>query len=240
MTDPAGGPALVGQSKLGRELRELVESGELAAVLVQLPARAMVRSPGSTEETVCLIRRGVVKQSRAAAGGRHCVVALHGPGDVYGDVRMEPGLWQDALVAVQPLQLWRIRAGDFCAAVHNGGLQAAYLDLLARRLAEQQQVISDLVTLDSRHRLAAALARTAARLGVAGPGGVCLDVRLTHEELGAIVGTTRSRISRFLREFRECGLVHGRGGALVVPDLGRLTEFATADPALADQQLIAS
>ncbi|ADB33188.1 transcriptional regulator, Crp/Fnr family [Kribbella flavida DSM 17836] len=240
MTGRAGVPAQPGQLELGRELRELIETGELAAVLDRLPARAMVRSPGSIEETVCLIRRGVVKQSRAAAGGRHCVIALHGPGDVYGDVRLEPGLWQDALVAVQPVQLWRIRAGDFQAALRDGALQAAYFDTLAGRLVEQQQVISDLVTLDSRHRLAATLARTAARLGAAGPGGVCLDVRLTHEELGAIVGTTRSRISRFLREFRECGLVHRRDGALVFPDLGRLTEFATTDPALEARRLIAS
>ncbi|TCC06322.1 Crp/Fnr family transcriptional regulator [Kribbella soli] len=240
MAGPAGAPAQLGHPELGRGLRELIESGVLPARLDRLPARATVRSPGSTEDAVCLIRGGVVKQSRAAAGGRNCVVALHGPGDVYGDVRLEPGLWQDTLVAVQPVQLWRLRAGDFRTAVVRSGLQAAYLETLARRLAEQQQMISDLVTLDSRHRLAATLARTAARLGVAGPGGICLDFRLTHEELGAIVGTTRSRISRFLREFRESGLVHRRSGVLVVPDLSRLTAFATTDPALEERRLIAS
>lgn len=34
-----------------------------------------------------------------------------------------------------------------------------------------------------------------------------IEQRITHEELAAMIGTTRPRISTFMRRFRELGLI---------------------------------
>ena len=39
------------------------------------------------------------------------------------------------------------------------------------------------------------------------PLSICIELRIIHEELAAMVGTTRTRISAFMRRVRELGLI---------------------------------
>jgi CRP-like cAMP-binding protein len=60
---------------------------------------------------------------------------------------------------------------------------------------------------DSEHRLAETLLTLARKLGKANPGCTRIPQKITHEELSQMVGTTRPRITEFLRKFRGLGLV---------------------------------
>ncbi len=81
-----------------------------------------------------------------------------------------------------------------------------FVQFLAGRLAGQQEIINSLLTANSEWRLASALLRLGQRLGSKGPGNCCIEQRISHEELGAMVGTTRSRIGFLLKRFQKLGL----------------------------------
>ncbi len=88
---------------------------------------------------------------------------------------------------------------------------------LVRRVAEQQETIATLVTVDSEHRLAATLLHLARKLGVPDPHRLRIEQQITHQELSEMVGTTRPRVTGFLRKFRELGLiVVSKEGFLIV------------------------
>jgi CRP-like cAMP-binding protein len=78
---------------------------------------------------------------------------------------------------------------------------------MAVRVADQQQVIANLVTVDSEQRLGKTLLHLALQLGKKDPQSVLIELRISHEELATMVGTTRPRISMFMQRFRNLGLI---------------------------------
>ena len=76
-----------------------------------------------------------------------------------------------------------------------------------RWIAEQQQVIAHLVTVDSEQCLGKTLLQLARTLGKAGSDSLRIEHKITHEELSEMVGTTRSRVSVFMQRFRNLGLI---------------------------------
>ena len=86
-------------------------------------------------------------------------------------------------------------------------LVLGFVQYLAVRLADQQQVIANLATVDSEQRLGKTLLRLAHAHGKKEPHNIRIELRITHEELSEMAGTTRPRISVFMQRFRNWGLI---------------------------------
>ncbi len=78
---------------------------------------------------------------------------------------------------------------------------------MAVRVADQQEVIANLVTVDSEQRLGKTLLQLARKLGKKDPRSIRIELRITHEELSSMIGTTRPRVSVFMQRFRNLGLI---------------------------------
>src|SRR5207244_4550545 len=92
------------------------------------------------------------------------------------------------------------------ACLCNDSLLEGFARYLAARIADQTQVISNLVMVDCEHRLGTILLQLAHRLGNRDPRSVRIEKRISHEELSAMVGTTRPRITAFMQRSRHLGL----------------------------------
>ena len=75
------------------------------------------------------------------------------------------------------------------------------------RIADQQQVIANLVTVDSEQRLGKTLVAVGSHNGQEDPRSIRIELKISHEELSEMVGTTRPRISLFMQRFRNLGLI---------------------------------
>jgi CRP-like cAMP-binding protein len=64
-----------------------------------------------------------------------------------------------------------------------------------------------LVTVDSEQRLGKTLLQIAKKFGKKDPRSIRIEVKISHEELAAMVGTTRPRISVFMQRFRNLELI---------------------------------
>jgi CRP-like cAMP-binding protein len=60
---------------------------------------------------------------------------------------------------------------------------------------------------NSEQRLGETLLALARKLGQPDPRSTRIEHKITHEELSAMVGTTRPRITRFMLLFRALGLI---------------------------------
>jgi CRP-like cAMP-binding protein len=66
------------------------------------------------------------------------------------------------------------------------------------------------------------LART---LGKKDPRSIRIELRITHEELSEMVGTTRPRISMFMQRFHNLGLIETNRDRFLVIKESKLTAY---------------
>ncbi|RMF44555.1 MAG: helix-turn-helix domain-containing protein, partial [Planctomycetota bacterium] len=62
--------------------------------------------------------------------------------------------------------------------------------------------------------------------GVATDEGVRLNLKLSHQDIANIIGTTRETVTILLGKMKSEGLVDGRRQRVVLPNLQKLAESA--------------
>ena len=163
---------------------------------------------GDTADSVYFIQSGQIKLLMLSPEGKECLLAIHTPGDTFGELclaRSSPR--QETATAMENTTLKRISCAQFLLHITNHVLLEDFVRYLANRVGDQQKVIADLITVDSEHRLGETLLLLAHKLGQPDPRSTRIEQKITHEELSAMVGTTRPRITRFMCRFRALGLV---------------------------------
>ena len=83
----------------------------------------------------------------------------------------------------------------------------------------------NLVTVDSKQRRGKTLLQLARTLGKKDPRSIRIELKITHEELSEMVGTTRPRISMFMQRFRNLGLIETIENHFLVIKEKKLTDY---------------
>lgn len=218
-----------GRAPLAPSLREVFDRASLAAARVRVDAQAPIYANGDEDESMYLIESGQVKLSMSSAAGKDCLLAIYTAGDLFGEsCFVAPPKRFETATAMQATVVRRASRRDFLAEVERSKATEALLAHLAKRIAERQTAVFDLVTMPSERRLAKVLLGVAEKLGTADGPFLRLDQKISHEELSQIVGTTRPRITAFMQRFRERGLIQTLGRAVKV-HREKTREFADAD-----------
>ena len=167
-----------------------------------------VYTVGDERETVYFIEKGQIKLVMVSEEGRECMLAIHGAGDVFGELCLSGlGGRLETATAMEDSFLKEIPCGKFLDRLTKDSLLEGFIKYLTVRVADQQQVIANLVTVDSEQRLGKTLLQIARKLGKKDPRSIRIEVKISHEELAAMVGTTRPRISVFMQRFRNLDLI---------------------------------
>jgi len=171
--------------------------------------------PGST---LYLVESGRVKISASSPAGKEVILALHGPGDFFGELALldgEPGS-ADA-VAQEPCELLLLQRADFVRFLERRpkvgiGLLAA----VSRRLRHTNQLVEGAALLDVPGRLARALVDLAESEGEQQAEGWVIHSPLTQSELAALVGATRESVNKWLGFYERQGLIRRMPGRIIV------------------------
>ena len=185
-----------------------------------------VYTVGDERETVYFIEKGQIKLVMVSSEGKECMLAIHGAGDVFGELCLSGlGGRLETATAMEDTSLKEIPCGKFLDRLAKDSLLEGFIKYLAVRVADQQQVIANLVTVDSEQRLGKTLLQIAKKLGKKDPRSMRIEVKISHEELGAMVGTTRPRISVFMQRFRMLGLIEYNTEHHLIVKEQRLTAY---------------
>jgi CRP/FNR family cyclic AMP-dependent transcriptional regulator len=121
---------------------------------------------GDQDEMVYFIESGQIKLLVLSPGGRECLLAIHAAGDIFGELCLSGlGARLETATAMEETILKRIPCSKFFARLSRDALFEGFVQYLAVRIADQQQVIANLVTVDSEQRLGKTLLRLACKLG---------------------------------------------------------------------------
>jgi CRP/FNR family cyclic AMP-dependent transcriptional regulator len=191
-----------------RQLRDSLQRETLNTRAVKVARHASVYNSGDQDEMIYFVESGQIKLLMLSSEGKECLLAIHGGGDIFGELCLSGlGSRQETATAMKATTLKLIPSAQFFDRLKRDSLFEGFVRYLAVRIADQQQVIANLVTVDSEQRLGQTLLQLARTMGKKDPRSIRIELKITHEELSEMVGTTRPRISLFMQRFHHLGLI---------------------------------
>jgi CRP-like cAMP-binding protein len=191
-----------------QQLRDSLHRETQNSRAVRIARHANVYTCGDKDEHVYFIQSGQIKLLILSSQGKECILAIHTAGDIFGELCLSGlGARVETATAMKQTMLKQIPSPKFFARLSRDALIEGFVRYLAVRIADQQQVIANLVTVDSEQRLGQTLLQLARTLGKKDPRSIRIELKISHEELSDMVGTTRPRISVFMQRFHNLGLI---------------------------------
>ena len=209
-----------------RQLRDSLQRETVNSRAIKIARHANVYNSGDQDEMVYFIESGQIKLLMLSSEGKECLLAIHSGGDIFGELCLTGlGARSETATAMKATTLKQIPCGRFFDRLKRDSLFEGFVRYLAVRIADQQQVIANLVTVDSEQRLGQTLLQLARTMGKKDPRSIRIELKITHEELSEMVGTTRPRISLFMQRFHNLGLIETNEDRFFVIKEKKLTEY---------------
>ena len=184
------------------ELRELLKER-------RAPKGSYILYASDPGPSVLFILEGKVKITLNSNDGKEVVLANLEKGDFFGEISLLTGEDRSAnVVATSDCALLILSSEDFKKhLVRNSGLAMELLKELALRLRTASSKIGDLALYDVPERVYRTLKVLARPVG----GKRIVEDRPTHQELSAMIGTSREMVSRAFKSLEEDGLIRSDG-----------------------------
>jgi len=209
-----------------RQLRDSLQQETAHSRAVRIARHANVYNSGDQDEMVYFIETGQIKLLMLSSEGKECLLAIYSDGDIFGELCLSGlGARLETATAMKATVLKQIPCSQFFARLTRDSLSEGFVRYLSVRIADQQQVIANLVTVDSEQRLGQTLLQLARTMGKKDPRSIRIELKITHEELSEMVGTTRPRISLFMQRFHNLGLIETNQDKFFIIKEKKLTDY---------------
>jgi CRP-like cAMP-binding protein len=179
--------------------------------------RQAIYTQGDAADSMFYILNGNVKLVVASPRGKQAVIAILGPGDVFGEgCLVNRSLRTSTATAIRLSTVSCVKKGSLLRLIHQQPAFAKlFISYLLSRLGRVEEDFVDRLFSFSEKRLVRILLLLTNFGAVSGDGTEC--PKINQEQLAQMVGTTRSRVSHFMNKFRKLGFVDYNGsGALTV------------------------
>jgi CRP-like cAMP-binding protein len=216
MSDPAATPFAALPPRSRAALQSIARPTQLAAGATAL-------AEGARAEAFYAVLAGQVKMSRLTPSGRNLILALFGPGDLFGVTAAlsgEPcGAAWEAVVDSSCLEVRR--ADLYGLLARQPDLMPELLPFLTRQLMECRNCLVETSCSRVESRFASLFLGLAGKLGRAGESGWFIPLPLSRQELADLTGTTLETAIRVMSRWgkervistsRDGFLLHDRAG----------------------------
>jgi CRP-like cAMP-binding protein len=184
--------------------------------IVPFEKKETIFTQGDAADAVFYVQSGKVKLTVVSNNGKEATIGILGEKNFFGEgcLAGQP-LRMAAATAMTKCELLRIEKKAMTQALHRehalSDLFVAYL--LTRNIRYEEDLVDQLFN-SSEKRLARILLLLA-HFGKEGTPQTVIPA-ISQETLAEMVGTTRSRVSHFMNNFRKLGFVdYGEGGMQV-------------------------
>lgn len=213
------------------EKQELLAIAEVARTRT-LRAREELFHKGDAGSQVYIVAKGKLKVISTSRGGDDLMFCVLDEGEVIGEVGLLADRERTAtVVAMTPCELIAIDRRDFQSVLRSRPEVAfELLTVLARRLARVSEFVEDTHFLNLPVRLAKKLRDFSRTHGKKKKEGtvdtLVIDVKLSQEEWGDLVGTTRESVNKQFRTWVADGVIRLDKGRVVICDLDEIERMA--------------
>ena len=100
------------------------------------------------------------------------------------------------------------------------------MTLLELRLVQYEELVQCLLPRETEVRLANLLPLLAQKFGESKNGLVTINLRLTHQDLAAMVASTRESVTKVLNEMRSSNVIEVDSGRITLKDTSTLMKLS--------------
>ena len=200
-------------------LRLLEEMGIATADRSYAPGDAVYRE-GEYGDALYVLVSGVMKLFRPYSGSKEATLRLLRDWDIFGHLAFAGEARQRAYAeAVTDCVVTKVPKIFVERAVRQDPRVAfKIMTLLELRLVQYEELVKCLLPRETEVRLANLLPILAQKFGDRRDGVVTIDLRLTHQDLAAMVASTRESLTKVLNEMRGRGLIEVEAGRITLKD----------------------
>ncbi len=201
-----------------------IEQIQKNAELLVLPKRVVVYLPGDPGENLFFVHEGRIKISKITRDGREITLMYLGPGEVFGEnclfnesPRREMVETSDnSVIAVIPKSLiekMMKRQPNFLLHL---------FEIVSRRRQSVEDRVQHLLFRDVGAKLAELILDLSQKYGVEEDDGTRIAMKITHQEMANLIGSTRETVSLTLSQFRKQNLVRLHKRQVIILDFKEL------------------
>lgn len=180
---------------------------------------------GDPGDGLLAILKGRVKISTISAEGKEVVLNILGPGELFGEIALIDGKDRSADATVmENAELVVIDARDFLPFLEERpDLTTRLLVMLCERVRWVNDLYEDAVFMHLPARLAKHLIRLGETFGVESDDGTLrISLKLSQQDLGNLMGTTRESVNKQMRAWMEDGVVEVDSGYITIRNRDQL------------------
>ena len=182
------------------------------------PAKSVIIYAGDQSDVLYYIIEGSVTVLIEDEDGHEIVLAYLNPGDFFGEMglfgeNVNRSAWIRTKTQCELAEISYTRYRQL--AEHDPGILFALAGQMANRLRNTSRKVSDLAFLDVTGRVARTLLELCQQPdAMTHPDG--MQIKITRQEIGRIVGCSREMVGRVLKSLEEQGLISAKGKTMVV------------------------
>jgi CRP/FNR family transcriptional regulator, cyclic AMP receptor protein len=208
------------------KLRDAIQRELHLTRMLNVARNRYIYLSGQRDSNVYLVESGQVKLVFFTPEGREYVLAICTTGSLFGELCLcGQAVRAQSAVAMQDARLKAISSQNLLKILKNASLLEDLIQYLASCMAEAQQHIELLLSANSEQRLANMLLHLGNLIGTSSPYGRTTIPRILLEDLASMVGTTRSRVGFFIKNFEEQSLIVANADRSLTFEAEKLREF---------------
>lgn len=180
--------------------------------------------PCEPADSLYLVTDGLVKLCHLTADGKASTLAFIKLGEVFGELALlDSGNRGEYCVAVTNTTIVRIPKQALLPYMEtNVQFVVAITKIVNYRRLRIENRLKSLLFSSNQQRLAHLLLDLAEQFGAAIDEGVKIGLKLSHQELANLIGTTRETVTIMLGKMKADGLIGGKRESVILTDVWKL------------------
>lgn len=215
--------------RLSREDLALLELGSRVKAFAP---KQLVYLPQDQADAVLLLASGRVKLYAVTPDGKQALLTLVDPGELFGSLPLSDAPRREEFAeAMEHSTILLIPASNFSRLVErNPTLSLALHKLAGLRLRRLERRLKYLLFRSNRDRLVALLLELVEQYPVRKPEGLEIGLKLSHQELSGLIGSTRESVTVSLGELQNLNLLTIERRRVILRDLPALARLIQEAP----------
>jgi CRP/FNR family transcriptional regulator, cyclic AMP receptor protein len=202
-----------------------------SATLVHHRPNATIFQKGDPGAGMMAVVSGRVKICTYSPDGKELMLNIIDRGGLFGEIALLDGQPRSAdavaLENTELLVLDRNRLMPFLTA--HPEVATRLIAVLCQRLRQTSEALEDALLRDAPSRVARGLLRLAKAFGKQEAAGLRLDIKLSQQQIGNLIGISRESINKSIVDWTRAGYLSVGSGFITITDMEALESLSEAE-----------
>lgn len=185
-----------------------------------------VYMPKDSSDGILLVATGRVKICHMTPEGKQSILGFVDPGEIFGELALlDNGQRENSAQAAEKTTLVMIPRSELLSVVQKyPSIVLGVTKLIGMRRQRVERRLRNLLFRSNRDRLIHLLLELAEKYGQPGENGIQLQIRLSHQEMASIIGSTRETVTVVLGQLQSEKLLTIARRRILLHSLERLAK----------------